>query len=62
MTKWYPLQFESWIYILKVRFLMEFLGEFFYGVWYYTSIKSKQSKNLKLLDEILFKKKKKSFF
>jgi hypothetical protein len=36
---------------------MEFLGEFFYDVWYwYTSIKSRTILKFKILDEILFKK------
>jgi hypothetical protein len=37
------IEFEIWIYTSKPRLWMEFLGEFFYGVWYwYTSIKSKR--------------------
>jgi len=36
---------------------MEFLGEFFYGVWYwYTLIKSRKIFKFKVLDEIPFKK------
>jgi hypothetical protein len=35
---------------------MEFLGEFFYDVWYwYTSIKFRKKFKLKFLDEIPFK-------
>jgi hypothetical protein len=50
------LSSKNCIHTSKLRFCVELLGEFLHGVWYwYTSIKSRTTLKIQILDEISFK-------
>jgi hypothetical protein len=46
---------KNYIFTSKLRLWMEFLGEFFYDVWYWYTRNLGPFKDLKFLDEIPFK-------